>query len=64
MKDVHAAKFGNDGTRNEEGRAVCGSTERIAVVALWIPSAGRLYLAGRKEYFLENRTRQLGAALS
>lgn len=45
VKDVYAAEFDNDGLGEEEGRAVFEHSERKETVALWAPSAEKLYLA-------------------
>lgn len=53
VKIVRTAKFHNDDTKDEKGRAVCGKSERITIVALWVPSAEMLYLAVRENFFEE-----------
>lgn len=60
---MHAAEFDTDGMGNEEERAVCVESERVVTVAMWVPSAERLYLAVREENFSESMTRRLGAVL-
>lgn len=37
------------------------NSDKIAIVALCVPSAKKPYLAVQKEYILKNRTRSLGA---
>lgn len=38
MKNEHATELDNDGTGDEEERAVCGDLEKVATVALLAPS--------------------------
>lgn len=61
VKDMSAAKFDIDGMEIEVGSGVCGSSEKVAVAALWVSPAEKLYLAMRENYFLENVMRRLGA---
>lgn len=49
--------------RDEEERAICGSSKRIAVAPLLVPSTEKWYSAVREEHFLENRKRLFGAVL-
>lgn len=58
VKNVHAGKLDNDGLGGGNGRAMYGKLERTATVALWIPSAEKLYLAVRDKYPLKNMTRR------
>lgn len=48
VKDVHAAELCKRGMRDEDGEAMCESLERIANVALQIPSVQNMYLAVRE----------------
>lgn len=43
VRDMHNAKFGTDGTRDEERKAACGSSESTATLLQWILSAEMLY---------------------
>lgn len=63
MKILHAAESDYDGKGDEERREMRGNSEKMATVAVWVPFAEKLYLAARKEYFLENMRRLLEAAL-
>lgn len=63
VKSVHAAGFDNERIENDEGRAVCENSERVATVAFWVQSAESLSLAVREEYFLQNTTRRLESVL-
>lgn len=59
VNDMHVVVFDNDGMGDEEGRAVRGSSKRVEIVALLVPSAEKLYLAVREKYFIESLRRQL-----
>lgn len=48
MKKMHAADFDKDSLGDEEERAVCGISERIETVALWVPPAQKWCLAVRE----------------
>lgn len=64
MRDVHAAELDNDGMREEEERRLCGSSERLTTVPLWVFFAEKLYLEKRDNYLLENMTRRLGIVVN
>lgn len=63
-EDVHATELDNDGVGTEKRDAVCGNSERVATMALWVLSAEKLYLAKREKYFLKNVPKRTGAGLA
>lgn len=60
---MHAAEFDDDGAGDEEGRAARGNSEKTVIGELYVPSAQNLYIAVRKEFFLDNTTGRLGTIL-
>lgn len=49
VNDVHATESDLGGMGDEEGKTMCGNSEMIANVALWVPNAKNLYSAVLKE---------------
>lgn len=64
VRDVHTLQFDYDGMRAEEKRAGCRNFGKTATVALGLISAEKLYLAVRRECFLEKMTERLAAVLN
>lgn len=62
VKDMHGVESDNNCKKDEERRAACFSSERIAAGVLSVPSE-KFYLVLWDENSLENMTRQLGGVL-
>lgn len=61
VRKLHAAEFGSNVMSVEKKRVVCGSSEIIKTMALWVPVQKKVYLAVLEEYDLQKVTRPLEA---
>lgn len=60
---MHGAELDANDMKNEDGRAVYGSSERIETVPVWVPSVEKLHLVVWENYSSEDMTRRHGAFL-
>lgn len=61
MKDVRLAEINTAGLGDEVRLAVLKKSKRVATVSVWVPSAEKLNLSAREEYFSDSMTGRPGA---